>query len=106
MHVDLVGPLPTTVEDGYKYILTMCDRLSGYLEMVPLSNINALTVTKAFYKAWVCRYGIPENIISDQGSQFVSLIWNTLLVKLLKASPKQTTDDRPQANGKLERMHR
>ncbi|MFO0004092.1 MAG: hypothetical protein ACK559_23470, partial [bacterium] len=35
VHVDLVGPLPTSAE-GFKYLFTMVDRSSRWLEATPL----------------------------------------------------------------------
>ena len=104
VHIDLVGPFKET-HSGYKYILTMCDRLSRYLEMVPLKDMTAPMVTQAFINNWLARYGLPEALISDQGSQFESYIFHNLLSKL-RIAKKRTTAYRPQTNGRLERMHR
>ncbi len=40
MHVDLVGPLPTSAE-GFKYLFTMVDRSSRWLEATPLQTMAA-----------------------------------------------------------------
>jgi hypothetical protein len=37
VHVDLVGPLPTSA-DGYRYLFTMVDRSSRWLEAIPLKS--------------------------------------------------------------------
>ena len=68
VHMDLVGPLP--VSEGYKYCLTLIDRFSRWPEAVPLQDIEALTVARAFVDHWVSRYGAPETLTTDQGSQF------------------------------------
>ena len=104
VHIDLVGPFEMT-QTGFKYILTICDRLSRYLEMVELPNMRADTVVQAFINRWLIRYGCPEAIISDQGKQFEGLIFTKLLTKL-KIKKLRTTAYRPQTNGRLERMHR
>jgi len=104
VHVDLVGPFSETL-DGYKYLLTMCDRLSRYLEMVPLKSITASEVTQAFFNNWICRFGVPEAVLSDQGSQFEGFLFTDLL-KRLGIKKKRTTAYRPQTNGRLERQHR
>jgi hypothetical protein len=40
VHVDLVGPLPASTE-GFKYLFTMVDRSSRWLEAVPLKSMAA-----------------------------------------------------------------
>ena len=104
VHIDLVGPFPESPK-GYKYLLTICDRLSRYIQIVPLKNMLAEEVTKAFFSSWVCTFGIPEAILSDQGTQFEGKIF-TNLMNLLKIHKKRTTAYRPQANGLIERQHR
>lgn len=104
IHIDIVGPFNET-ENGHKYILTMCDRLSRYLIMTPIKDIKALTVTQAFLTHWVCVFGIPDCVISDQGTQFESTIFQHLM-KILNIKKQRTTAYRPQSNGRVERLHR
>ena len=47
--IDIVGPLPRT-ENGDKYILSILDHFSRYLEMVPLPDQTAETVACAFVR--------------------------------------------------------
>ena len=68
VHIDIIGPLPVT--NGYKYCLTIIDRFSRWSEAVPLTNIEAFTVCRAFVDNWISRYGSPETLTTDQGSQF------------------------------------
>ena len=51
VHIDLVGPLPN--RNSVEYILTMTDRFSRWVEAVPLREISAQTVARAFYDTWV-----------------------------------------------------
>jgi hypothetical protein len=69
--LDIVGPLPIT-ETGMKYILTCQDNLSKYFIAVPLQNQTAEVVTNAFVKKIILIYGIPTEIVTDQGSNFMS----------------------------------
>ena len=54
---------------------------------------------------WISRFGIPEDISSDRGSQFTSALW-TEIAKRLGVKVHRTTAFHPQANGMVERFHR
>ncbi|GFT68992.1 integrase catalytic domain-containing protein [Nephila pilipes] len=45
------------------------------MEVVPLPDIIAEIVGKAFYEHWICRFGVPATIINDQGRQFESQLF-------------------------------
>ena len=103
MHVDIVGPLPTSAE-GFSYLFTMVDRSTRWLETVPIKSITAQQCVDTFIGTWVARYGVPATITSDQGRQFTSALW-TGLHKLLGAQLITTTAYHPQSNGMVERCH-
>jgi hypothetical protein len=75
IYLDIVGSLPIT-EGGMKYILTCQDNLSKYFIAVPIQNQTADEVTNAFVKHIVLVYGIPDEIVTDQGSNFMSDVLN------------------------------
>jgi transposase InsO family protein len=103
VHVDLVGPLPASTE-GFKYLFTMVDRSSRWLEAVPLKSMAAEDCVDVLISAWVARFGVPSIITSDQGRQFTSALWAGL-TKLLGIKHVQTTAYHPQSNGMVERAH-
>lgn len=103
VHIDLVGPLPPS--EGYSYLLTMIDRFTSWMEVVPISNITAETVAKAVYLHWVSRFGVPKRITSDQGRQFDSSLFKHFSA-LCGVKLYRTTPYHPQCNGKVERLHR
>jgi len=103
IHMDLVGPLPPS--EGYTYLLTIIDRNSRWPEAFPLRNINTETIAKVFVNNWIARFGIPKRIITDQGRQFESQLFQSLL-KLLGVQRFRTTAFQPQSNGVVERFHR
>ncbi len=81
VHVDIVGPLPASGE-GFMYLLTMVDRTSCWMEAVPLKDISAASCVDAFLFHWVARFGVPEMLTSDRGTQFSSASWESLCCKL------------------------
>ena len=103
IHVDLVGPLPAS--KGCKYLLTVVDCFSRWPEAFPLQDMSSGTCSKAFVQNWLPRYGIPDEIITDRGSQFLGGSWKELMTSL-GIDTKSTTSYHPQCNGLVERMHR
>ena len=83
----------------------MMDRASRWPEAVPLRSTNTDSVADAFIKIWITRFGSPRRIITDQGPQFESDLFKSL-VKRLGITHFHTTPYHPQANGLLERFHR
>ena len=77
VHIDLVGPLPSS--QGYSYLLTCVDRYTHWSEALPLRDITAATVAKAFLSGWITRFGVPSTIVTDRGRQFESTLWSQLM---------------------------
>ncbi|XP_064485157.1 uncharacterized protein LOC135397482 [Ornithodoros turicata] len=103
VHLDLVGPLPPS--RGHKYLLTVVDRFSRWLEAIPIPDITAETVARFFVAEWISRYGAPLRITSDRGRQFESRLFHQLS-RLFGYTHRKTTAYHPAANGLVERCHR
>jgi cleavage and polyadenylation specificity factor subunit 1 len=104
VHVDLVGPLPTSRE-GFRYLFTMVDRSSRWLEAIPLRVMDAAACADAFISGWVARFGVPARLTSDRGRQFTSGLWANVCAQL-GVQHISTTAFHPQSNGMVERCHR
>jgi hypothetical protein len=104
IYLDVVGPLNTT-EDGYKYILTCQDNLSKYLIAIPMQTQTTEEIALLFLRHIVLVYGIPQIVVTDQGSQFMSDVFKRLC-KLLKVDKINTSAYHPESNGALERAHK
>jgi hypothetical protein len=102
--LDIVGPLGQTSE-GNKYALTFQDELSIYTLAIPIEQQDAVTVAKAFVGEVVLKFGIPQMMLTDQGSNFMSDVF-TNVCKFLKIKKIKCTAYHPQSNGALERTHR
>jgi len=87
--VDLVGPIAPVTDRGNRYILVMVDNATRYPEATALKSIEAETVAEALVTMFT-RVGIPEEIPSDQGSQFLSGVMKKVS-RLLSMSQLVTT---------------
>ena len=109
VHMDIVGPLsPSTSSQGIitpRYLLTMVDSYSRWLEACPICNIDAETVSKAFISTWISRFGPPLTLVTDRGAQFRAELM-TRMTDILGIHHIRTSAYNPKANGKIERIHR
>lgn len=101
--LDIVGPLPLT-EDGNKYILTLQDDLTKFTQAYAVHNHEAETIANVFVTKFICNYGTPLSILTDQGRDFTSNLFKNV-AKLFKIKSINTTAYHPESNGALERSH-
>ena len=101
--LDIVGPLPLT-ESGNQYILTIQDDLTKFFQAYALPNHEAETVAQIFTSKYLCIFGIPNKILTDQGREFMSNLFKNM-AKLFKIKQLRTSPYHPQTNGALERTH-
>ena len=102
IHVDLVILKRC---QGKRYLFTIVDRSTRWIEAIPLSDATAQDCAWALLNGWVSRFGIPDHVTSDRGKQFVSELWKSL-GRLLGIELHHTTSYRPESNGLVERAHR
>lgn len=102
--LDIVGPLNITFQHN-RYILTIQDDLSKYSLAIPIENQESTTIAQAFVENYICRFGAPEAILTDQGTNLIGEVLKNVC-KILKISKIQTTAYHPQSNGACERSHR
>ena len=100
--IDLVGPISFPSEEGHRYILTLVDFSTRYPEAVPLKNIDTETVAEALVDIF-SHLGLPKEILSDLGMQFVSDCMKEV-TRLLSIKQLTTTPYHPMCNGMLKRL--
>ena len=100
--VDLVGPIAPVTDQGNRYILTMVDYATRYPEATPLKSIEAETVAEALVTMF-SSVGVPQKLLSDQGSQFLSRVMK--VSRLLSLNQLVTTPYHPMCNGLVERFN-
>jgi cleavage and polyadenylation specificity factor subunit 1 len=67
LHVDIVGPFPVSAA-GHRYLFTVIDRATLWVEAVPLADTAAAACAAALFTGWIARYGVPDLLTSDRGA--------------------------------------
>ena len=102
--IDLTGPHPTSA-GGHKYILTAIDYFTRWTEAFPIRNQEAATVAKVLVEQVFVRFGVPLQILTDQGPNFESGLFQEMC-HLLGIDKVRTSPYQPRTNGMIERWHR
>lgn len=102
--VDLVGPLAVT-QRGSRWILVLSDHFTRWQDAIALPDATAPTVALALETRVFSIFGLPEELHSDQGSQFESALMAELC-KLWGVGKTRSTPYHPQGNSVVERGNR
>jgi transposase InsO family protein len=102
--LDILGPLPES-NNGNKYILIVADYFTRWTEAYPMPNQEAVTVARLFMREFICRFGVPRQVHSDQGRQFEAGLFQELC-RLLGIDKTRTTPYHPQSDGLVERFNK
>jgi len=105
VNVDLIGPytVKTPTKTYELRAMTMIDPATGWFEVAPLKEPSSYEVQKAFDSYWLARYPRPQEVGSDNGSEFKRHFRDLLNNYGLKKKP--STEYNPQSNGIIERVH-
>ena len=68
--LDMVRPLRTG-RSGFTHVLVAVDKFTKWIKAKPNKNLEAST-TVSFIRELILRYGVPHNIIIDNGLNFDS----------------------------------
>ena len=104
VHLDFLGPFVES-ESGNKYILMIVDQFTKWVSCIPLPDQNAKRMAWAFYEQFICFFGCPLQIHTDQGRNFDGHYFKALC-DLLQVVKTRTTPYRPSSNGQVERYNR
>ena len=90
---------------GYRYVLSIIDHHTRFLQLVPLRDKTADRVLTAFMDHYVTLFGPPAQLHTDNGLEFSSDEWRSLL-RTLEIKHSFSIAYNPQSNGVVERSNR
>ena len=102
--VDIIGPTATMTDRKHRYMLVIVDMCSRWIEAIPLKNILADTICHAMLGVFT-KFGFPEKILSDNGTQFRSQL-TAAFAEMLQITQIFAARYHPQSNGAVERANR
>lgn len=101
--IDVMGPLPRTLT-GRRYIILAIDFFTKWPEAMAVDDADAQNIVRFLHEHVVSRHGVPAEITSDRGTEFLNNLVaeyeRTYHVKHIK-----TTAYHPQGNGQTERTN-
>jgi transposase InsO family protein len=103
--MDIMGPFEPPTESGNAYILVIGDYLTKWVEVFPMPDKTAERCADIFVREWVLRHGAPLELLTDQGMQFESKLFQEMC-RLLNTNKLRTTAYHPQADGQIERNNK
>ncbi|KAL5574095.1 hypothetical protein UlMin_023692 [Ulmus minor] len=102
--IDLIGSLPTA-RGQLKYVVVAIDYYTKWVEVEPLAKITEQNVTNFIWKHIICQFGIPQELVSDHGTQFenekLRSICRNLGITKIFSSPAH-----PKSNGQVEAVNK
>ena len=80
VNIDTIGPLPRD-ENGNKYVIVIIDAFSRWCMLIPTVDATAKSAAQALIQ-WMGFFGIPSNVVSDNGSQYANKLIAEFLSEL------------------------
>src|SRR3954466_7541646 len=100
--LDILGPFPRAV-GGFEYLYVAIDKFTKWPEVEAVRKVTEQSPVK-FFRSIVCRFRIPNRIITDNGTQFTS---HTFMQYVQELGSKVcfASVAHPRSNGQAETMN-
>ena len=98
-----MGPLPKTLK-GNRYVIVAVDYFTKWAEATAVEEADAQTVVRFIHTDIITRHGVPKEITSDRGTEFLNQLVEEF-ERTYKIKHIRTTAYHPQGNGQTERMN-
>ena len=102
VHMDYLSLEPS--KGNIENVLVITDHFTRYALAYPSKTQTAQATVRILWDNFICHYGFPEKIISDQGRNFESDLIKELC-KIADVKKLHTTPYHPQGNGQCERFN-
>ncbi|XP_015169392.1 uncharacterized protein K02A2.6-like [Solanum tuberosum] len=98
--MDIICPIELSASNGHSFILVAIGFFTKWVEASSYKYVTKKVVTYFVCNNLICRYGIPESIITDNGANLSIGLMHEICEKF-KIIHHNSTPYRPQMNGTL-----
>ncbi|KAK8918820.1 hypothetical protein KSP39_PZI021401 [Platanthera zijinensis] len=98
--MDLVGPFPPA-SGQRRFLLVMIDYFPKWLEIKSLAKVTSQVIRNFVWGEIICRHGLPQAIVTDNGPQFASEEFISFCA-LLGIDLRFASVHHPRSNGQVE----
>jgi hypothetical protein len=70
--LDFIGQIHPPSSKGHRFVLVTTDYFTKWTEVVPLKNMRHKEIIEFIIDHIIHRFGIPQTLMTDQGTSFVS----------------------------------
>ncbi|GJR64295.1 reverse transcriptase domain-containing protein [Tanacetum coccineum] len=102
--IDIAGPFPVAA-GGLKFLIVAIDYFTKWIEAKAVATITGNQVKRFVWDNIVCRFGLPGEIVSDNGKQFCDNPFKDWCTRL-SITQRFASVKHPQTNGLVERANR
>ncbi|GJX17849.1 reverse transcriptase domain-containing protein [Tanacetum coccineum] len=102
--IDIAGPFPAAA-GGLKFLIVAIDYFTKWIEAKAVATITGNQVKRFVWDNIVCRFGLPGEIVSDNGKQFCDNPFKDWCSRL-SITQRFASVKHPQTNGLVERANR
>ena len=105
MAADILGPVTLVKKSRARYIVVMSDLFTEYAVTVALQDMTTATVANAIIDEWIMKFGAPDVIHTDQGTNFNSELMQDIC-RIFMIEKTRITSYHPQGSVQVQRFNR
>ncbi|XP_055814660.1 uncharacterized protein LOC129884375 [Solanum dulcamara] len=99
--MDINGPIEPSISNGHRFILVAIDYFTKWVEAASYKSVTKKVVAEFIRNNLICRFGIPNSIITDNGANLNSHLMKEIYEQF-KINHQNSIAYRPQINGAVE----
>jgi transposase InsO family protein len=99
--IDMIRMIEPKASNGHRFILVAIDYFTKWVEAASYANVTKHVVARFLKNNIICRYGIPNKIITDNGSNLNNKTMDELCATF-KIEHHNSSPYRPKMNGAVE----
>ena len=103
--IDMIGCIEPSASNGHRFILVAIDYFTKWVEAASYKNVTKQVVTRFIEREIICRYGTPNKIITDNGSNLNNKMMKEMCEEF-KIEHHNSSPYRPKMNGAVEETNK